>query len=101
MVTAEAIDLLNMVHTRAGLTAFQASDFSGADEFLETVLKERGHELWFEGVRRSDLIRYGKYIEYARTYKGSVTAQDYMTLMPLPQGIIDESKGKIAQNPGY
>lgn len=100
-VTQEAIDLLNQVHTRAGLSAYQASDFSGADDFLEAVLMERGHELWFEGVRRSDLIRYGKYIEYTRTYKGSVTVQDYMTLMPLPQRIIDESKGKIAQNPGY
>lgn len=37
----------------------------------------------------------------ARKYKGSVTAQDYMTVMPLPQAVIDESKGKIAQNQGY
>lgn len=71
------------------------------DAFLETVLLERGKELWFEGARRTDLIRYGKYIEYAKKYKGSTTAKDYMTLMPLPQSVIDESKGKIAQNPGY
>lgn len=62
---------------------------------------ERGHELWFEGVRRSDLIRYGRYIEYVRKYKNSPTVQDYMTLMPLPQSVINESKGKITQNPGY
>lgn len=55
---------------------------------------ERGHELWFEGVRRSDLIRYGRYIEYVRKYKNSPTVQDYMTLMPLPQSVINESKGK-------
>lgn len=100
-VTSEAVNLLNMVHTRAGLKAYTTSDFSSVDDFLETVLTERGHELWFEGARRSDLIRYGKYIEYARTYRGSVTAQDYMNLMPLPQDVIDESKGQIAQNPGY
>ena len=55
-----------MVHTRAGLPAYTMADFAGADAFLEAVLTERGHELWFEGVRRSDLIRYGRYIEYAR-----------------------------------
>ena len=98
-VTPEAIDLLNRVHTRAGLTAYTAADFAGADAFLEAVLTERGHELWFEGVRRSDLIRYGRYIEYARRYKKSPTAQDYMNLMPLPQSIIDERKGKIMQTP--
>lgn len=100
-VTQEAVDLLNMVHTRAGLPAYKTTDFAGAEAFLDTVLMERGHELWFEGARRSDLIRYGKYIEYARKYKKSVTAQDYMNLMPLPQTVIDESKGKLSQNPGY
>ncbi len=100
-VTQEAIDLLNRVHTRAGLSPYTAADFTGVDDFLEAVLTERGQELWFEGVRRSDLIRYGRYIEYARKYKQSQTAQDYMTLMPLPQSIIDESKGKLIQNPGY
>lgn len=100
-VTQEAVDLLNEVHTRAGLKAYTTADFASSTAFLDAVLMERGHELWFEGVRRSDLIRYGKYIEYAREYKGSVTAQDYMNLMPLPQTVINESKGKIAQNPGY
>lgn len=100
-VTQEAIDLLNKVHTRAGLKAYQITDFTGTDVLLDSILSERGHELWFEGARRTDLIRYGKYIEYAKKYKGSVTAQDYMNLMPLPQSVIDESKGKIAQNPGY
>lgn len=100
-ITQEALDCLNAVHTRAGLTAYQMSDFTNANDFLDKVLVERGHELWFEGARRTDLIRYGKYIEYARTYKGSTTAQDYMNVMPLPQSVIDESKGKIAQNPKY
>ena len=100
-VTQEAVDLLNDVHTRAGLDAYMLNDFANVDEFLEAVLLERGHELWFEGARRSDLIRHGKYIEYARKYKHSSTAQEYMNLMPIPQSVIDESKGNIAQNPQY
>ncbi len=100
-ITDEALACLNAVHERAGLKAYKTSDFTDVDDFLDMVLLERGHELWFEGARRTDLIRYGRYIDYARKYKGSVTARDYMNLMPLPQSIIDESKGKIAQNDGY
>ncbi|RKU72965.1 RagB/SusD family nutrient uptake outer membrane protein [Parabacteroides goldsteinii] len=100
-VTQEAVSLLNMVRSRAGISTYNLSDIKGVDDFLEKVLEERGHELWFEGARRTDLIRHGKYIEYARKYRGSVTAQDYMNLMPLPQSIINESKGTVIQNPGY
>lgn len=100
-VTQEAVSLLNMVRSRAGISSYNLSDIKGVDDFLEKVLEERGHELWFEGARRTDLIRHGKYIEYARKYRGSVTAQDYMNLMPLPQSIINESKGTVIQNPGY
>lgn len=100
-VTPEAVDLLNKVRNRAGLPSYSTSDFASTEDFLETNLVERGHELWFEGCRRTDLIRYGKYIEYAQKYKGSGTARDYMNLMPLPQRVIDESRGAIIQNPGY
>jgi len=99
-ITSEAMELLNRVHTRAGLPAYKG--FNSVEAFLDANLKERGHELWFEGgCRRSDLIRYGRYISYARKYRNSTSAQDYMTLFPLPQYVIDESRGKVIQNPGY
>lgn len=100
-VSEQAVRLLNMVHQRAGLDAYRLTDFATPEDFLNTVLLERGHELWFENCRRTDLIRYGKYIEYARKYRHSTTASDYMNLMPLPQSIIDEGKGQVIQNPGY
>ena len=75
--------------------------FTLLDDFLGAVLKERGHELWGEGCRRSDLIRYGLYIDYAIKYKGSTTAKEYMNLMPLPQSVITESSGQVIQNEGY
>ena len=99
-VTPEALELLNRVHTRAGLKAYEG--FNSVKDFLDANLTERGHELWFEGgCRRSDLIRYGRYIEYARKYRGSSAAQDYMVLFPLPQSVINESKGQVLNNPGY
>lgn len=99
-VTLEAIDLLNRVRTRAGLDAYTMDDIAGTDDFLEKLLLERGHEFFFEGVRRSDLIRHGKYIEYARK-RGSVTTKDEFVLMPIPQSVINEGKGIVTQNPGY
>ena len=53
------------------------------------------------GCRRSDLIRHGKYVEYCKTRKGSVTVDEHMELFPLPQDVINEGKGVIVQNPGY
>lgn len=100
-ITQEAVNLLNMIRIRAGIAPYKLTDFTGVNDFLDKVLLNRGQELWFEDCRRTDLIRYGKYIEYARKYKGSNTAEDYMVLMPLPQWAIDEGKGKVIQNPGY
>ena len=100
-VGEEALECFNRVRTRAGLREITTEDFDSTEEFLDLLLLERGHEFWAEGHRRTDLIRFGKFVEYARTYNGSTTVQDYMTLMPLPQSIINEGKGLVAQNPGY
>jgi len=100
-VTSEAVELLNRIRSRAGITLYTQSDFTGVDDFLDKLLLNRGQELWFEGHRRSDLIRHGKFVEFARTYKGSTTVKDHMMLMPIPQYAIDESKGGVIQNPGY
>lgn len=99
-VTQEAIDLLNKIRSRAGLSSYMVTDFNSVEEFLDALLLERGHEFFFEGMRRSDLIRHSKYIEYARK-KGSTTTKDEFVLMPIPQSVINESKGLILQNPGY
>ena len=99
-VTSEALDLLNQVRVRAKLNPYTMGDVKGVDDFLQKVLDERGHELWFEGVRRSDLIRHGQFIQNARD-RGCTTTKDEFVLFPLPQAVINEGKGKIVQNPGY
>lgn len=101
MITQEAIDLLNTIRNRAGIKPYVMADFTGVEDFLDKVLLNRGQEFWFEGLRRTDLIRHGKYIEYARKYKDSQTTKDDFVLMPLPQYIINEGKGIVIQNPGY
>ena len=101
MITQEAIDLLNTIRNRDGIKPYVMADFTDVEDFLDKVLLNRGQEFWFEGLRRTDLIRHGKYIEYARKYKDSQTTKDDFVLMPLPQYIINEGKGIVIQNPGY
>lgn len=104
-VSQEAVDLLNQIRVRAGLLPYAVSDFEGADDLLARILTERGHEFFFEGVRRQDLIRYGRYVE---AIKGKSQAAGETTLIsetmeryPIPPRVIDEGKGIIVQNPGY
>jgi hypothetical protein len=104
-VTQEAVDLLNRVRTRAGLPACTTDSFSSVRDFLDKLLLERAHELYWEGCRRQDLIRDGSWVE-AMQYKSRVMGQTTLVnenyvRFPLPQSVIDEGKGLILQNPGY
>ncbi|MES1198257.1 MAG: RagB/SusD family nutrient uptake outer membrane protein, partial [Chitinophagaceae bacterium] len=95
--TSEAYSLVNQVRARAGV-----SDFSGMSQaqFRQALLDERGREFYGEGSRRQDLIRNGTYISNALA-RGKVNAKSYMALYPIPRAVITQSRGTIAQNPGY
>lgn len=108
--TAEAIELVNRVRHRAGLDDLDATATAGYDAFNEAILMERGHEFYLEGLRRQDLIRFGKYVEYANNRinkinseegRGYFNVDDSHNRMPIPASFIDESKSAIVQNPGY
>lgn len=98
-VTQEAVNLLNLIRERAKLPARKISDYANVQVFLDDVLMERGHELWWEGNRRSDLIRHGKFIQQA--IDRGESSSDIRVRFALPQSVINEGKGKIVQNPGY
>ena len=112
-VTQEAVDLLNQVRVKhGGLRAYKLSDFLSVEDFLDKLLEERGHEFYFEGVRRQDLIRHGKFIEKAlekARFAGQPTGKIETMIdgkykyekFPLPTHIITEGQGLIIQNPGY
>jgi len=65
---------------------------------LDQVLDERGVELYWEGLRRIDLIRFGKFNE-PWSEKGS-NADAYRVLFSIPQLAID-SNPNLKQNKGY
>ena len=96
--TQEAIDLINQVRTRAAVTPLKLSDFTTKDALRAHLLRERSWEFFSEELRRQDLIRHGKFIEYAKA-RGKV-AFDYQVLFPLPQSEIDRNPN-LKQNEGY
>ena len=86
-----ALPLVNEVRTRAGVDPFTELN-------LDNLLAERGRELFAEGYRRSDLIRFGKFLD-TRWEKPNVS-DAYTELWPIPQSQIDVNSNLI-QNPGY
>jgi starch-binding outer membrane protein, SusD/RagB family len=64
---------------------------------LDNIYAERGRELWWEGWRRNDMIRFGKFLN-ARALKSDVSATKCL-LYPLPTAALYNPN--ITQNPGY
>lgn len=96
-----ALSYINLIRARAGAAAF-----AGADLTLQNILNERGRELYWEGHRRTDLIRYGLLTTgtYLWPWKGGVasgTAVDSKyNLFPIPAAN-RTSNPNLEQNLGY
>lgn len=78
--------------------ALRLADFSGTVALREQILKERGWEFWYEGKRREDLIRMGKYVEEGRKHAFNFSEKNL--LFPIPQAAIIENPN-LKQNSGY
>jgi len=98
-VSQELIDLMNVLRTRAGLSAWSLGDFASKDAFVSAVLNERWKELAFEGHRRMDLLRRGLPL---RIGIPNAAFGANKTILPIPQREIDNNPGLAGQqNPGY
>ena len=67
-------------------------------EPLDELLDERGRELAWEGWRRQDLIRFGKYNDawWAKPTASPATKR----LFPIPTTVL-AANPRLSQNPGY
>lgn len=63
----EAIDLINKVKARSNATQLKLAGLNQAS-LRDAIIQERGWELFYEGKRRADLIRTGKYAEIVNGY---------------------------------
>jgi hypothetical protein len=66
----------------------------------EELLDERGRELYTEGWRRNDLIRFGKFKDSWQFKGGENTADGHTDLFPIPSAAL-LSNPNLVQNPGY
>jgi hypothetical protein len=99
-----AVSYINELRERAyGNTS---GNISSADLTTDFVLDERGRELYWEGHRRTDLIRYNRFVEasYLWPWKGGISTgapvADFRKLFPIPTADITANP-KLIQNPGY
>ena len=98
--TANALTYVNLLRSRAGVTTLGAVT-------TDEILNERARELYWEGFRRTDLIRYNQFVEgtYLWPFKGGVAAgaavDNFRKLYPIPANVVLSSGGVIKQNTGY
>lgn len=93
--TQDAVDAVNQVRARA--FGDQAHNYTIATLTLNELLNERGRELAWEGHRRQDLIRFGKW-ESAWFGKPVTTAEK--ELYPIPSTAL-LANSNLNQNTGY
>tara|TARA_R110002020_G_scaffold312101_3_gene527583 strand:+ start:5741 stop:7483 length:1743 start_codon:yes stop_codon:yes gene_type:complete len=98
--TAGALADVNFV--RASRTARPAQTPPALTSIdLDIMFRERGFELYWEGFRRGDQIRFGKYED---TWTEKTDSDVNKRLFPIPQSAVDAASGIdgfLEQNPGY
>ena len=99
--TTEAIGFVNEVRARAGIGDLPASSTASAEAFATAILQERAWELYFEGYRRIDLMRFGKWNEYLQAAGKTANPAGANGYFPIPQYVLTAGGGKISQNAGY
>ena len=95
-----ALEDVNTVRTsRTARPAQTPAALSSID--LDILFRERGFELYWEGFRRGDQIRFGKYED---SWVEKTDADVAKRLFPIPQSAIDgasNEEGFLVQNRGY
>lgn len=87
-----ALTLVNQVRARNFETAKPLLTLT-----LDNLLAERGREFIWEGCRRQDLVRFGK---WNGTWQFHPADQPFRQLFPIPQAQLDANPN-LVQNPGY
>jgi len=108
-VDATGLGYINNIRHRAYANA-SAGTVIASDVTLDFILDERGRELYWECLRRTDLIRYGIFTAvtsdprsvwpYKAGAPGGTNSQSYRNLYPLPLDDVNANHN-LKQNPGY
>jgi len=100
----KALDLVNALRERA--YGDNSGDINQSQLTLDFILDERARELYWEGHRRTDLIRFGKFTggAYLWPWKGGtpdgIATDSKYDLYPIPSSDVNANPN-LVQNPGY
>ncbi len=101
---ATALTLVNRLRQRGyGNTS---GNINASQLNLSFLIDERGRELYWEALRRTDLIRFGLFTggSYVWDYKGNVAAgaatDAHLNVFPIPASDL-QINPNLKQNPGY
>lgn len=86
-----AADIVNNIRTARGAAA-------NSDGSLSSIYDERGFELWWEGWRRNDMIRFETFT--TQTWTDKSNTESFHVLFPFPNTEI-AANTLLKQNPGY
>ena len=101
---ATALGYINQLRTRAYGNA--SGNIADAQLTLDFILDERARELYWEGLRRTDLIRYDKFTtnSYLWSFKGGaisgVAVPAFRNIFPIPDDAL-RANANLQQNSGY
>jgi len=101
----QALQILNQVRTRAGLSQKKPSDLPNQAAFRAAMQNERRHEFAFENLRWNDLVRTDMALDVMQSFltgygmaKNLKSRDQY--LYPIPLQVL-EVNPSMNQNPGY
>jgi hypothetical protein len=91
--TQECIDLINQVRERSHAKPLVLSNHT-KESLNDAILQERGWEFFYEGKRRADLIRFGKYAQIVNAYLTRIGQPAVITMpknqyFPYPQNQVN------------
>jgi hypothetical protein len=96
-IDQSAINDINLLRKRAGLTEYTAASFADKAALLTAIAKERRVELAFENYRWYDLVRMNNASSVMSAQLGK-TIPAASNLYLIPQREIDASQGALVQN---
>ncbi len=97
--TQEAVELVNKVRSRA-FSEENFQPYTTASLTLEALLQERSWELYIEGHRRNDLVRFDKFVGGEWEFFDRSGQSSTRNVYPIPQRQMNVNPN-LTQNPGY